>query len=319
MKVFVAGATGAIGRTLVPQLLRAGHEVSAITRSPEKAGALKTVGADPIVCDALDREALARELDRAAPEVVVHELTDLPTSYTQLRKTMEPTNRLRREGTRNLVDAAVGAGVRRVVAQSIAFLYAPDGEQIKDEQARPWSDAPPPFDGAVAAALELERAVTETDGIEGLALRYGTLYGPGTWYAPDGDIANEVRRRRFPLVGSGNGLISWIHVEDAAAATVCAIERGAPGVYNVVDDHPVPYREWLPAYARLLGAPQPWRVPAWVARLVAGRLAVAVTTEQRGASNAKVKRELQWEPRYADWQAGLASSLESARGTDLDR
>jgi nucleoside-diphosphate-sugar epimerase len=262
-----------------------------------------------------DREALARELNRASPDVVVHELTDLPPRYMQLRKTMARTNRLREEGTRNLVEAAVCAGARRVVAQSIAFLYSPHGAAIKDEHGRPWTNAPPPFDGVVAALLELERAVAETNGIEGLVLRYGTFYGPGTWYAPDGDIANQVRRRRFPLVGSGNGLISWVHVQDAAAATVCALEQGAPGVFNVADDHPVPYREWLFAYARLLGAPPPLHVPAWVARLVVGQLAVAVVTQQRGASNAKAKRELQWEPRYADWQTGLAASLQSVPPT----
>jgi nucleoside-diphosphate-sugar epimerase len=311
MRVFVAGATGAIGRALVPALLRAGHEVTGMTRSPERAAGLQAAGAAPVVCDALDRQAVELAVGSARPEVVVHELTELPARYRDLRKRAEATNRLRTEGTRNLVEAALGRGARRLVAQSIAFLYAPEGDAIKDEGARPWTDAPAPFDGAVAALLELERTVTEPAELEGLVLRYGAFYGPGTWYAPDGDIAEQVRRRRFPLIGGGAGLISWLHVEDAAAATVSAVEGGARGVYNVVDDEPVAYREWLPEYARLLGARPPRRVPAWLARLVAGSLAVSVMTEQRGASNRRATEELGWRPAYPGWRHGFAESLGS--------
>ena len=309
LRVFVAGATGAIGRPLVAALLRAGHEVTAMTRSPERAGSLEAAGAMPVVCDALDRQAVDRAVASSRPEVVVHELTELPERYSRLRKEADATNRLRTEGTRNLVEAALGHGARRLVAQSVAFLYAPEGGPIKDEAACPWTEAPAPFDGVVAALLELERTVMGAAGLDGLILRYGALYGPGTWYARDGDIAEQVRRRRFPLIGGGGGLISWLHVEDAAGATVAAIQGGRPGIYNVVDDAPVAYREWLPAYARLLGAPAPRRVPAWMARLAAGPLAVSVVTEQRGASNRAAIRELGWRPRHPGWRQGFAESL----------
>jgi 2-alkyl-3-oxoalkanoate reductase len=313
VRVFLAGATGALGRALVPALLGAGHEVVAMTRSPGKAPALEAAGATPVVCDALDRDALRRAVVSAAPEVVVHELTDLPHSYRELRKGIEATSRLRSEGTRNLVDAGLAAGARRVVAQSIAFLYAPEGEEVKDERGRPWTDAPAPFDAAVAALLELEHTVTQTPGIDGLVLRYGAFYGAGTWYASDGDVADQVRRRRFPLVGNAAGRISWIHVQDAASATVRAVEGGASGIFNVVDDEPVSFAEWLPAYARLLGAKSPRRVPRWLARFVAGTLAVSVMTEQRAARADKAKRELGWRPRYPSWRLGFAASLGAAR------
>jgi nucleoside-diphosphate-sugar epimerase len=309
MRVFVAGATGAVGRTLVPALLRAGHDVTGMTRSPEKAAALAAAGATPVVCDALGRPAIDRAIGSVRPEVVVHELTELPVRYRDLRKGAEATNRLRTDGTRHLVDAALAHGARRLVAQSVAFLYAPEGDPIKDEGARPWTDAPAPFDRVLTALLELERLVTGAAGLEGLVLRYGAFYGPGTWYGPGGDITEQVRRRRFPLVGQGGGLISWLHVEDAAAATVSAVEGGGAGVYNVVDDEPVAYREWLPAFARLLGAPPPRRVPAWLARIVAGSLAVSVITQQRGASNRKAAQDLGWRPRYASWRQGFAESL----------
>lgn len=312
MRVFVAGATGAIGRPLVAALRRAGHEVTGMTRSSEKAALLESAGAAPVVGDALDRQAVDRAVASSRPEVVVHELTELPERYSRLRKGADATNRLRTEGTRNLVEAALAHGVRRVVAQSIAFLYAPEGGPVKDEGARPWTDAPAPFDGVVAALLELERTVASASGLDGLILRYGAFYGPGTWYAPDGDIAQQVRRRRFPLIGTAGGLISWLHVEDAAGATVSAVEGGAPGVYNVVDDEPVAYREWLPAYARLLGAPPPRRLPAWLARLVAGPLAVSVVTQQRGASNRAATRALGWRPRHGSWREGFAHSLRAS-------
>lgn len=311
MRVFVAGATGVIGRPLLRALLEDGHEVVAMTRSPDKARAIADSGATVAICDALDRDAVRDAVVSSSPEVVVHQLTSMPSRYRQLNDALPATNRLRTEGTRNLVDACFACGARRLIAQSIAFLYAPEGPAIKDEGARPWTDAPAPFDRAVQALLELDATVTGTPGIEGLVLRYGALYGPGTWYAADGDVAGEVRRRRFPLVGSGGGIVSWLHVEDAAAATVRAIESGPPGIYNVTDDQPVSYREWLPAYAQLLSAKRPTRIPRWVARLVAGSLAVAILTEQRGASNRKAKQELGWQPRYPSWLDGFARSLDA--------
>jgi nucleoside-diphosphate-sugar epimerase len=302
VKVFVAGATGVIGRALVPALLDAGHAVTGTTRSPERAAALETRGATAAVCDALDREGLARAVTGAAPDAVVHALSDLPARYDKLAQDVGATNRLRTEGTRNLVDAAAGA---RLVATSIAFLYAPEGAAIQDEDGRPWTDAPAPLDATIRALLELERTVTAAQGI---VLRLGWLYGPGTWFAPGGDVARRVRRRLFPIVGDGGGINSWLHVDDAAAAILRALETGSPGVYNVVDDTPVAFRDWLPEYARALGAPRPLRVPAWLARLAAGRLALATMTTQRGATNARARRELGWAPQYRDWRAGFGLS-----------
>jgi nucleoside-diphosphate-sugar epimerase len=306
MKVFVAGASGAIGRPLVAQLLAAGHEVTGTTRSEAKAEELSAAGARPAVCDALDADALRAAVVEAAPEVVVHQLTALPRRYDPRDKAIyEATNRVRGEGTRNLLAAAGAAGARRFVAQSIAFGYAAGPRpEVKDEDAPLALDAPPPFGEGVQILLEMERAVVEADGLEGLVLRYGWFYGPGTYYADDGSIAQDVRRRRFPVIGSGAGLWSFIHVDDAAGATVAAAERGEPGVYNVVDDEPAAMRDWLPAYAEAIGAKKPLRVPVWLARLAAGRMASLVNV-QPGASNAKAKRELGWGPRWPSWRTGF--------------
>ncbi len=217
---------------------------------------------------------------------------------------------MRREGTRNLVRAAVGAGARRLVAQSIAFVYAPSGPSVVDEEHPLWHGAPRPFGAAVAAVDELERSVLDPGtGLEGVVLRYGFFYGPGTSYASDGYLAGEVRRRRFPRIGRGAGVFSFIHVDDAASATVAGLDRGSPGAYNVVDDDPAPMSEWLPYYATTLGAKPPLRVPKLVARLVAGAYAVMLATELRGASNARAKRELAWEPRHPSWRAGFRDAL----------
>lgn len=303
MRVFVAGATGVIGRALVPALLRDGHAVTGMTRSPARAAALERGGAAAVVCDALDARRLTGAVRDARPEAVVHVLTDLPGSFRRLARGAGANNRLRREGTRNLVAAAARAGVRRVVAESIAFLYAPEGEMVKAEDGRPWTDAPRSFAATVGALLELERAVTETPGIEGVVLRYGWLYGPGTWFAREGLAARLVRRRLFPRVGGG--LVSWLHVEDAAGAAVRALSAGVPGIYNVVDDTPVGWGDWLSEYARLLDAPRPLPVPTGVA----DRLGGFTLTRQRGATNARARRELGWRPVHADWRAGFAASL----------
>jgi 2-alkyl-3-oxoalkanoate reductase len=309
MRVFVAGATGAIGRRLVPRLVAAGHEVTGSTRSTERAGQVRAAGAEAAVCDAFDAPAVAAAVADARAEVVVHQLTDLPERLDFRRPEYGQTHRLRTEGTANLIAAAQAAGARRFVAQSIAFMYAPAGDRVKDEEGALLTDVAGPFGEGVAAMQAAERQVLEAGGLEGLVLRYGFFYGPGTYYAADGTQAADVRRRRVPLVGDGGGVTSFIHVDDAAAATVAACERGAPGVYNVVDDEPAPFRDWLPFYAEAIGAKPPRRVPAWLARLVAGRFAVGMATAARGASNAKAKRELGWEPRFPSWRQGFREAL----------
>jgi nucleoside-diphosphate-sugar epimerase len=306
MRVFVAGATGAIGRPLVPGLIAAGHEVTGTTRSEERAEAIRAAGARAVVCDALDADALRAAVVDAAPEVVVHELTALPARFNPRDKQMyAPTNRLRQEGTRNLIAAARAAGARRIVCQSIAFAYAPgERPEVKDEDAPLALGAPLPFGDSVRAIDEMERAVVGAAGVDGVVLRYGWFYGPGTYLADDGSVARDVRRRRLPVIGKGIGLYSFIHVDDAASATVAAVERGAPGVYNVVDDEPAPQREWLPRYADAMGANKPLRVPVWMARLAMGKIATMADV-QAGASNAKAKVELGWEPRWSSWREGF--------------
>jgi nucleoside-diphosphate-sugar epimerase len=306
MKVFIAGASGVIGRPLVRQLVGAGHEVTGMTRREERAVEIRAAGAEAVVCDAFDAEGLKAAVVAAQPEVVVHLLTALPPRFKPKSDYLKSTNEVRREGTRNLIDAARAAGARRVVAESIAFLYRPEGEWVKDEEAPAWSDAPAPFGDAVDAALDMEQQVLGAEGIEGLVLRYGWLYGPGTYYDRGGQSAEEVERRRFPIVGKGTGTFSFLHTEDAASATVAAIGRGAPGVYNVVDDDPAQLREWLPVYAQALGAKPPRRAPAWLARLLAGKMATGTLLEMRGASNAKAKRELGWSPDRPSWRQGFA-------------
>jgi nucleoside-diphosphate-sugar epimerase len=311
VKVFVAGATGVLGRPLVRALVAGGHEVTGTSRAAARAASVDAAGGTGVVCDALDRDAVLRAVEAAAPEVVVHQLTALPDRFAKLRKGSEATNRLRREGTRHLVDAALAAGARRVIAESIAFLYEPAGPPVATEQTPAWTGAPEPYGSLLAALSELEHTVTGTDGIEGVVLRYGALYGPGTWYAPDGDMTAQVRKRRLPIVGSGGGITSFVHVDDAASATVLALDAGAPGIYNVVDDEPVSYRDQLPAFAALIGAKPPRHVPAWLVRMIAGPVAVTAVTEQRGASNSKAKRELGWTPKYPSWRGGFAAEFGS--------
>jgi nucleoside-diphosphate-sugar epimerase len=311
VKVFLAGATGVIGRRLVPLLVGAGHVVVGMTRSPERAAALRQAGVEPAVCDVFDADAVRRAVAAAAPDVVLHELTDLPANLgpRNMKAAYARNDRVRTEGTRNLVDAAAAAGVGRMIAQSIAFAYRPEGGMVKSEDAPLWDDAPEPFTGSVAALHVLEDAVTRTDGIAGLVLRYGWFYGPGTAHATDGGVAAMVRKRRFPVLGRGTGTFSYIHVDDAAAATVAALERGGTGVLNVVDDEPAPISEWLPVYAEALGAPAPRRLPVFVGRLVAGKLTATMAQDLRGASNARAKQALGWEPRWASWRQGFREAL----------
>jgi nucleoside-diphosphate-sugar epimerase len=311
VRVFLAGATGVIGRVLLPKLTAAGHEVTAMTRSADRADAIRQAGAEPVVCDALDAEALDSAVAGARPEAVIHQLTNLPTRMEprKFATQLAATNRLRREGTRNLVAAAQAAGAERLVAQSIAFAYVPEGDWVKDEEAPLGVNSPPPMDDAIGAVAELERLVLDRthhpEGWVGIVLRYGYFYGPGTQFHSDGFSAELARKRQFPIVGSGQARWSFIHIEDAARATVTALERGQPGVYNIVDDDPAPVSEWVPVFVESVGAKRPFRVPAWVARVVAGRVAVEGMTRQRGASNAKAKRELGWTPKHPTWRDGF--------------
>jgi nucleoside-diphosphate-sugar epimerase len=304
MKVFVAGASGAIGRPTVRQLLEAGHEVVGMTRREERVAEIRAAGAEAVVCDAFDADGLREAVAAARPEVVVHLLTALPQRYDRRSDYLEPTNRIRVEGTRNLIAAGVAAGARRMVTESIAFVYRQEGGWVKEEDEAIEDRA-----GPGKAIGDLERQVLGAD-LEGLVLRYGWLYGPGTYYDRGEQEASEVERRRLPIVGKGTGTFSFVHNEDAGAATVAAVERGAPGIYNVVDDEPAAMREWVPVYARVLGAKPPRRVPYRPARLVAGDAARAAV-ELRGASNAKAKRELGWQPAHPSWRQGFFEALAS--------
>jgi nucleoside-diphosphate-sugar epimerase len=311
VRVLVAGATGAIGRPLVSLLVAAGHMVTGLTRREDRAARLREAGAEAVICDALDPATVRETVARARPEAIVDELTSLPRDYDVRRKDLYDENdRIRSRGTAALLDAAREVGVRRYVVQSIAFIYAPTGDWVKDEEAPVWSDAPPPFDRSVNVLATNERRVVSSPDFEGLALRYGFLYGPGTYFAPDGSIAARVRKRQFPIVGRGLGMTSYVHVDDAASATVAALERGAPGIYNVVDDDPAALRDWLPVFAQAIGAKKPRRVPVWLARLVAGEFAVAGAGALRGASNAKARRALGWQPALPTWRDGFRTALD---------
>jgi 2-alkyl-3-oxoalkanoate reductase len=310
MRVFVAGASGAVGRPLVPKLVAAGHEVTGMTRSESKTEDMRRAGARAVVVDVFDLDALRAAMEEARPEVIVHELTALPDRI-DFRKadTYAATNRVRTEGTRNLIDAARTAGARRIVCQSIAFAYRMDGEGLKTENDPLLSEAAGAFGSGVRALREMEAMVLGADGLDGLVLRYGFFYGPGTYYAADGTSTDDVRRRRLPVVGKGSGVFSFIHVDDAADATVAAVERGAAGVYNVTDDEPAPMTQWVPVFAQAAGAKPPRRVPVWLARFVAGKDVSNFAVELRGASNEKAKRELGWEPAHPSWRSGFGEAL----------
>jgi len=319
MKIFVAGATGVLGRALVPQLVARGHEVVGMTRGASKHDMVRSLGARPVVADALDPDAVAEVVASAEPEVIVHELTALsgPMSARDMRHPERfsgaiMTNRLRTEATDHLVAAGRAAGARRFVAQSFAaFRFARTGGPVQTE-ADPLDPNPPAaLRAALVGILHVERAVTTIEWGEGLVLRYGGFYGPGTAISlePDAPMAAPIRKRRFPILGGGGGVWSHVHIDDAAAATAIAVERGRPGIYNVVDDEPAPVREWLPVLASALGAKPPRRVPRWLARPLAGEAATIMMTEAKGASNEKAKRELGWQLRYPSWRLGFAQGL----------
>ena len=306
MRVFVAGATGAIGRELVPLLVKAGHEVTGMTRSPEKQDLLRTLGAEPAVADALDPEQVADAVAKARPDVVVHQLTAIETIDTKhFDQAFALTNRLRTEGTDHLLSAAQAVGVKRVVAQSFFAAYERTGSMVKREEDAFGITAPKEMRETIAAIKHVEDAVLGAAWTEGVVLRYGGFYGPGTSLGPGGEQLEVVRQGKFPIAGNGEGVWSFIHIEDAAEATAAAVERGAPGVYNIVDDEPAPVKVWLPELARILGARKPWRVPGFVGRMFAGETGMVMMTELRGASNAKAKRELGWEPAHASWRQGF--------------
>lgn len=306
MRVMVVGASGAIGTRLLPQLTGRGHEVIGTFRSPGNAGRIKALGAQPVALDLLDPGAARRAVLETRPEAIIHEATALAGSgfSRKLDKTFAETNRLRTEGTDVLLAAARETGTRRFVAQSFApFRYARQGGMVKTEDDPLDNDPPAGAQATNAAMAHLDQAVTDAGGI---ALRYGGFYG-----AASDAVVRLVRRRLYPIIGDGGGLTSWIHLDDAAAATVLALEHGGAGLYNIVDDEPAPAHEWLPVLADALGAKPPRHIPAWVVRLIAGEDAVLGATQSRGASNAKAKRELGWTLRYPSWRRGFAAAYSS--------
>jgi nucleoside-diphosphate-sugar epimerase len=300
MRIFLAGATGTLGRRLVPQLVARGHHVVGSTRSPDRADALRALGAEPAVMDPLDARAVRDAVVQARPEVVVHQLTALAGMGMgrNFDRMFAETNRLRTEGTDHLIAAARAAGARRLVWQSYAgWPYAREGGPVKTEDPL---DPEPPADAreTLAAIRHLEAAVTGAEGLEGVVLRYGGFYGPTTSIDEGGEHLEMIRKRRLPVGGDGAGVWSFVHIDDAAAATVAAIEGGAPGIYNVVDDDPAAARDWLPGLAAAIDAKPPRRLPGWLVRLAAGQQAHSLMTRTRGASNAKAKRELGWRPAH---------------------
>ena len=310
MRVFVAGATGAIGRQLVPRLVSAGHEVHGMTRSESKQDLLHELGAVPVLADALDPDQVAEAVGRAKPDVIVHQLTALAGVQRYTERDAAQTNRLRTEGTDYLLSAGQAVGVRRFVAQGVAAFgaYERSGGPVKSEED-PLDPTPVREMRATLAAIRhLEQAVLGATWTEGIVLRYGAFYGPGTSLAPGEEQFELVRKRKFPVVGDGGGVWSFIQIADAAEATVAAVEHGARGIYNVVDDDPARVAEWLPVLAQQLGAKKPMRVPRFVGRLFAGEAGVMMMTELRGASNAKAKRELDWRPAHPSWRQGLAAA-----------
>jgi nucleoside-diphosphate-sugar epimerase len=312
MKVFVAGATGAIGKQLVPQLLAKGYDVTGTTRSPEKANRLRVLGAQAVIVDGLDQPGIMRAVTEAKPDVIIHEETALSSFKNPKHFDTEfaKTNQLRTTGLDNVLKAARAAGSRRVVAQS--FTGWPNqrtGGPIKSEDDPLDSNPPAQMTQSIAAIRSLEGAVTNAADFDGLALRYGSLYGAGTSFGPGGEYPAQIRKRALPLIGDGSGIWSFIHVADAAAATVAAVERGAPGVYNIVDDDPAPVLAWLPYLADLLGAKPPRHLPVWLARLFVGDAGTSLMTQIRGSSNARAKRDLGWQPAHPSWREGFRETF----------
>lgn len=312
MKVLLAGATGAIGRRLVPKLVAAGHQVVGTTSSPAKFEVLRGLGAEPVHLDGLDATEVGEVVGRAEPEVIIHQMTALAAMGNPRRfdRQFNVTNKLRTAGTDHLLAAAAATGVRRFIAQSYTgWPNDPAGTPVQTEQDRLDPDPPAAQRETMAAIRYLEKVVPAAP-LEGIVLRYGSFYGPG---ASD-QFLDLVRRRRFPLVGGGTGIWSFCHIDDAAAATAAAIDRGAPGIYNVVDDDPAPVSQWLPVLAEAAGGQPPLRIPAWLGQVAAGEVIVSMMTRIRGSSNAAAKRELQWEPIWASWRDGFRRGLTAGSG-----
>ena len=315
MRVFIAGATGVVGSQLVPLLVSRGHQVVGAGRSATKLGALRAAGAMPVQVDGLDRDAVLRAVVAARPDVVVHQMTSLSglTSYRNLDAVFVLSNRLRTEGTDHLLAAARAAGARRFVAQSFTgWPNAAEGGPVKTEEDPLEHDPPATIAQTLNAIRTLEATVLGASDLEGVVLRYGAFYGAGTSLAPEAPFLEAIRKRRLPIIGDGSGVWSFSHIVDVAEATAIAIEGGPAGLYNIVDDDPVPVSIWLPEVARLLGARPPHQVPIWLGRILAGAIGVRMMTEQRGSSNARAKRLLDWRPVYRTWRDGFRSLLERA-------
>jgi nucleoside-diphosphate-sugar epimerase len=314
MRVFVAGATGAVGQQLVPALVSSGHQVTATTRSPAKLAGLRSAGAEPVLVDGLDAMAVGEAVARAEPEVVIHEMTAIPDSIDvrHFDRTFAATNVLRTRGIDHLLAAAAAAGARRVLAQSFAgWPYSRSGGPVKSEEDELDPQPPAAQRGTLAAIRYLEHAVLSAP-LEGVVLRYGSLYGPG---ASD-ETVSLIRRRQFPVIGTGAGIWSFLHVADAAAATVAATDHGAPGIYNVADDEPSAVSYWLPEVARIISAKPPRHIPLWLGKLAVGEVGASMMTRIRGASNAKARQELGWQPTWASWRDGFARGLTGSQEAD---
>ena len=312
MKVFVAGATGAVGKPLVPLLVSNGYEVVGLTRSPDKASTLRAAGAEPVIADGLDRNAIIQAVGRCKPDVIVHQMTGLAkmSNLKNFDDEFASTNQLRTTGTDILLEAARAAGTQRLIAQSYGnWNYERVGGSVKTEDDPLDPDPPDSMRRTLAAIRYVESRVLGAAELEGVVLRYGSLYGPGTSIALGGAIVETIRKRQFPIVGNAAGVWSFAHVADVASATLAAVTATTPGVYNVCDDEPAPVAVWLPELARAVGAKSPWRVPVWLGRLFIGEAGVSMMTAIRGASNAKAKRMLNWQPYYATWRDGFRNGL----------
>ncbi len=313
MRVFLAGSTGVIGKSLLPLLLEKGHEVFALIHTPQKAKAVEELGARTVIADALNRNELTEAIRKTEPEVIIHELTALSTvtgSFRKFDQEFALTNRFRTEVTDTMLAAAGAVGVRRFIAQSFCgWPYAREGWIVKTEDDPLDTNPPASFRKTLEAIRYLENAISRAENIEALALRYGLLYGPGTGIAKDSAIVTQVRNRRIPIIGDGAGVWSFIHVDDAAQATLAAISRGNPGIYNIVDDVPAPVSTWLPYMAQILGSKPPYHLSVWLGRLLIGEGGVTMMTQIRGGSNIKAKRELEWQLVYPNWRNGFKMEL----------
>ena len=313
MKIFVTGGTGAIGKFLLPQLLEMKHDVVALTRSAQKAVTLEDIGVSPVIADPLDKQALTAAVRRAEPDVIIHQLSALSGAgnFRKLDQEFALTNRFRTEVTDNLLAAARTIGTRRFIAQSYCgWPYAKKGGPVKTEEDPLDPKPPESFTKTLAGIRYLEDKIRSVSYLEAFALRYGWFYGPGTGFGKGGQVYKMVKKRKLPIVGGGGAIWSFIHIFDAARATVAAISLGTPGIYNVVDDEPAKVSTWLPAFAKAIGGKPPYRIPHWLGELIIGKAGVSMMTQLRGCSNAKAKRELNWTPVYPSWRVGFVDALD---------